>query len=324
MDRRKLPTRPIYDPKALQRWTWNPPNVGNDVPLNSRACVKDGIDWGGTKEDAWLMSDSCQSQKLPGSVVSDPSFVLKGSEIMLPAVQSSGGIDGWPNAYSNTAVWWAGQLAVQSLSSFGRCSVLKATSLYGGPVHRVKGGQMAVAIHIRRGDSCMRWAGKPGDASLSHGRPCFSTRMYVDAARAMKRRYGMTTAYLATDSELAAAEATAMLEEDGFQVLTLKFDRGRVGGTDFVNRGKMVDRGTVYIEDRLKARDKDLDVELAVGSIAAELELLGSAHAFIGTSSSWVSRLAFLSMVGRRGIVPPFVFLDSPFGCLSIRKCAIK
>ncbi len=85
-----------------------------------------------------------------------------------------------------------------------------------------------------------------------------------------------------------------------------------------------MDRGTVYIEDRLKAKDASLDPELAIGSLAAELELLSTADTFIGTSTSQVTRLVFLMMMARKGTTPPFIFLDAPFGCLNIKACAVQ
>ena len=75
---------------------------------------------------------------------------------------------------------------------------------------------------------------------------------------------------------------------------------------------------------RGQAGDPTLDPELVIGSLAAEMGLLSGGHMLVGTSSSWVSRLAFLTMVARRGTTPPFIFLDGPFGCLGIKPCAVS
>jgi hypothetical protein len=148
--------------------------------------------------------------------------------------------------------------------------------------------------------------------------------MYLEAARQMRQQYGFTKLHLATDSSAASAQVSEVLGTEGWTVVNLGYDRGKVGGSDTVNEGRRVDQGTVYIEDRLKSGDPMLDPELVIGSLAAELELLSAGAALVGTSSSWVSRLAFLAMIGRRGTTPPFVFLDAPFGCLNIKSCAIK
>jgi len=46
----------------------------------------------------------------------------------------------------------------------------------------------------------------------------------------------------------------------------------------------------------------------------ADLEVLGSCDAIVGTAASWVSRLIFLLIVGNTGRTPPHVFLDQRFG----------
>ena len=52
--------------------------------------------------------------------------------------------------------------------------------------------------------------------------------------------------------ETLRAQVRALLETEGFGVVGLRFDRGLVGGRDGANAGKEVNKGTVYIEDRLK------------------------------------------------------------------------
>jgi hypothetical protein len=291
------------------------------------------------------------------------AFAAAGEEVLRGAVHASGSSDAWGGGYSSGAVWWAGQLAAHSLASFGKCGVLAAQSLQrigggseeetgsargAGPKKARQGSrrggggggggvaELRVAMHVRRGDSCMRWAKHRGDASLRGGRPCFPTSMYVDAAEQVLAAYGggksgggkgqavTGVLHLATDSAQAAEGVATSLRAEGWRVVTLLYDRGAVGGSDGANAGKQVDRGTVYIEDRLKEHDPTLDQELVIGSLLAELELLSGADALVGTSSSWVTRLAFLLMVGRRGTPPPFVFLDAPFGCLNIKPCPVK
>lgn len=151
----------------------------------------------------------------------------------------------------------------------------------------------------------------------------------------MQHAYGATTVLLATDSEDAASEVLASLSAPikvddandilpAMNVVQVLYDRRSVGGSSRVNNGKRVDQGTIYIEDRLKRKDPDLDTELVFSSLFAELKLLSSAHMLIGTSGSWVTRLVFFMITGRRGgRPPPFTFMDAPFGCLNIKPCAV-
>ena len=73
-----------------------------------------------------------------------------------------------------------------------------------GPSRRggVSGRGLEIGMHIRRGDSCMRWAA-PGDAAdMMHARPCYRTRHYVAAARMLKAAYNTTCCLrVATDEE---------------------------------------------------------------------------------------------------------------------------
>ena len=94
-----------------------------------------------------------------------------------------------------------------------------------------------------------------------------------------------------------------------------------MGGADGANVGKRnrneVGRGGAaarYIEERRAAGEVPL--ELALGSMLADLELLSRADAFVGTSASWVSRLALLAIIGEKAAIPPFALLDAPFLCV--------
>jgi len=319
-------------------------------PMKTRACVYHGMDWGGEADEAWIASDSCSLKDglVPITWTSSPTLVKEGEGIFTSSAHAASPADAFQNGYSSLALWWAGQLTAQALASFGKCGVLAAQSLSRtlsssrAPPESNKRTALAktslkqkrstepsfttevLSMHIRRGDSCMRWAQKRGDAGLQGGRPCFPTELYLEAARQMRDQYGFTTLHLATDSSAASKQVTQALSAEGWTVVALSYDRGSVGGSDAANAGKRVDQGTVYIEDRLKSGDPSLDAELVIGSLAAEMELLSSGAALVGTSSSWVTRLSFLAMVGRRGTTPPFIFLDAPFGCLNIRPCAIK
>ena len=49
-----------------------------------------------------------------------------------------------------------------------------------------------------------------------------------------------------------------------------------------------------------------------VASLFADLDLLAGADAFVGTSASWISRLALLAITGEQAAMPPYEFLDAP------------
>ena len=90
------------------------------------------------------------------------------------------------------------------------------------------------------------------------------------------------------------------------------FDRVRATGKDLPNLGRDTDYTTNFIEARNQRGE--LDRALTYASIVADLEVLGSCDAIVGTAASWVSRLIFLLIVGNTGRTPPHVFLDQRFG----------
>ena len=90
------------------------------------------------------------------------------------------------------------------------------------------------------------------------------------------------------------------------------FDRVRATGKDLPNLGKDTDHTENFIEARNQRGE--LDTALTYASIVADLEVLGSCDAIVGTAASWVSRLIFLLIIGSTGRTPPHVFLDQRFG----------
>ena len=73
---------------------------------------------------------------------------------------------------------------------------------------------------------------------------------------------------------------------------------------------------TSATNDFIEARNSrgELDRALTYASIVADLEVLGSCDAIVGTAASWVSRLIFLLIIGETGRTPPHIFLDQRFG----------
>ena len=173
-------------------------------------------------------------------------------------------------------------------------------------------GKLAVAVHIRRGDACNRWA-EPGDGDYADKRPCFRTQHYVDAVVALAERYDKdVAAFVASDSEEAVEEFVSLVPTGRVSVFVQVFDRVRATGKDLPNLGKSTDDTSNFIEARNQRGE--LDRALTYASIVADLEVLGSCDAIVGTAASWVSRLIFLLIIGETGRTPPHVFLDQRFG----------
>ena len=132
----------------------------------------------------------------------------------------------------------------------------------------------------------------------------------MDAVLEIEKRYNKPiAAVVATDSEDALTEFVDLAR---FPVFVQVFDRVRATGGDLPNLG----RDTDYTKDFIEARNQrgELDRALTYASIVADLEVLGSCDAIVGTAASWVSRLIFLLIVGNTGRTPPHVFLDQRFG----------
>jgi hypothetical protein len=259
----------------------------------------------------------------------DKEFIKQGEVVIRGAILASTRerLTWKTSVLDKATAWWAGQLAIHSLSSVGDCSAIAAynlkassaleTLIWRDPlqVHLDGSNNHVLGMHVRRGDSCMRWASFVGDHVMhkkNESRPCYPTDMYLEAASEMSSRYGVKVLSLATDSALAEREIRAALEPEGWTVRSLRFDREVVGGEEGTNVGLVAnDPQNVFIEKR--NQDGTLDKELVIGSLLAELEMLSGATMLIGTSMSQVTRLAFHLITGRLGTVPPYTFLDISF-----------
>ena len=349
LDPSLAPVRPTYDPSLLSAWPWLPQH---DTGPGSSSSSSMSEAEGGCKAAAasaaerWIQVDACPSDPttLLSTLGNDSTALLDaGADVIRGSVMASG----FGSLFNSSepsfgAVWWAGQLAVHSLAASGPCTQAAAEHIRrrsgahhgrdsaalgtnAGHRHLPVGNddELVLAMHIRRGDACMRWTSTRGDwRTKPHGRPCWTTEAYVAAAEDMRDRYGVRVLRLATDSAVAMREVEEVLGGRGWEVHALRYDRVAVGGQEGVNEGSTVsDERHVFIEKRMREGDPSLDRSLVIGSLAAELELLSGADMMIGTARSQVTRLAFLAMVGRLGRTPPFIFLDSGLGCLRMAKC---
>lgn len=169
---------------------------------------------------------------------------------------------------------------------------------------------LSVSMHVRRGDACdyhilqeadyykVRYLNGPW-----YQRPCFSVDMYMDQLRKIHARYGITTVYLATDSEEMITRAK---QERGFQWVYLDFPRDVFS----YQEGWWVD---FYNQDDFE------DISL---SAAADLNLLKQGDIFLGAFSSHFSKLIFYMMAGYQQVIPPFVSMDYCLGCETTDVCS--
>ena len=86
-----------------------------------------------------------------------------------------------------------------------------------------------IAMHVRRGDACMRWA-QEGDGSLPNGRPCYKMTVMMDAARRLRRQYGADRIFIATDSECVIRHELPKYSDE-FQFSYLDFNRTTAAGS---------------------------------------------------------------------------------------------
>ena len=224
-----------------------------------------------------------------------------------------------------------------------RLGVSRSGSLGAGNLRSNDGGEpfvplqrprrLAVAVHIRRGDACERWASEEAVGTRREDglpRPCFATHEYLAAARALlaqlrgQRRErneatggGVAWLLVATDSPTALTELRGLIQTSEFELLHANGPRGAAWGgvAEGANVGRTrQEAAQEFIEAR---NDRGLiDRGAVVSGFFADLELLARADAFVGTAASWTSRVALLAIVGETGSVPPFVMLDRPLGKL--------
>ena len=97
------------------------------------------------------------------------------------ALRASGNRTGWGDGRDGqgATLRWAGSLAPLALASTGKCARrLVDAATFQRVIGDEYAGKLAVAVHIRRGDACNRWA-EPGAVWKSNfGRPTPSTRCW--------------------------------------------------------------------------------------------------------------------------------------------------
>ena len=161
------------------------------------------------------------------------------------------------------------------------------------------------AVHVRRGDSCDRerdaagpfnsmfaFDPKKGRTDRVGFRYCYTWRVYLQQLKTLQKLYGVRTVLLATDD----ADGTVvgrLPQAKGFNWAFMSYPRAQ-----FKKRGWMEFR-------------KDLTEDVPF-SLAAALELLGSADVLVGNMGSHVTRMIYNKMVASTATsqLPPFLSVD--------------
>ena len=172
-----------------------------------------------------------------------------------------------------------------------------------------------ISIHVRKGDACAtkKRVQKSG---------CANFAKYAERVEELRNEYPntFTHIFLATDDEATIKEAEAYCEKHKLSLMYAPVERSWYHPKTWSKtRGKYAKKlnhrqqneehfKAGFIERRLRAGDGD---PARIGmETAADVELLASGHAFIGTFTSNMGRLAFEIMTDRLKRVPPYVSVD--------------
>lgn len=198
---------------------------------------------------------------------------------------------------SVSAVWLSGQLALHSLQALGSLAREHVSSLR--PIltrkfSNITAPAFSVAVHIRRGDSCERWTATVGDHDQVNkgGRPCYDTKLYVEAVLKMYQHYALTSieVRLATDSFHAARNFVSRMKHviPEARVYLLHYNRHATSGESPNEIPRSGAVPPLFIEHRNAGGE--IDREQALVYFVSEMLLLSEADAFVGTPGSMVSK----------------------------------
>lgn len=166
-----------------------------------------------------------------------------------------------------------------------------------------------LALHIRRGDAC-----------ATSWRRCPYLEAYLNVARKLAARYGLTTLFVASDdanviAQLGASAAStdagggAPREEPWRRVVWQRYDRSPFNASAHVQRSTRF-----WVEQRLrwsKPGQRPLGTR-PVYEFLLDVEAGSQCSALVGTMDSHGSRLMLLRMAARLGATPPFYSLVAP------------
>ena len=354
------PYRFVPPHRVLREWAWRP----QAAPRHARC----------EAADAWLAADVCAArtarsrhQETITAAARAAVAEARRAAIGTPRANHQAGaaaarLEATTRVSNGAALWWAGALLRRVIHrGLGKCGEaavvrrLQPAARSRGPATCSNGSLAAtdrsdlaqapaVAVHVRRGDACERWAA-PGDARTRRGfgRPCFATVEYLRAARKVCRVLLRPSSpglvrrcrlLVASDSPTAADELAVLASRDppqgdggdggdgGAGEIEVEIEQVRAprgagwGGAYGVgessrNRTSSMTSSAEFIERR-NARGL-VDRELTLSSLFADARLLVDAGGFVGTTG-WTSRLLLYAVLGGRTATPPFVLLDQPLG----------
>lgn len=178
------PTRHV--PPDLQHWAWRPGGCAGESGLQADVCS--GRKSGQKGRLAALISRSSEGRALLGRVRGH--LGVAGAANTAAALRRGG--------RSLAGLWWASVLVGWVTSSLGPCSRSirdSALSTAGtGSGREAAVCSREVAVHMRRGDACERWAAlgdgrldPEGDCGGAIGRPCFGAAVYLQGVRRVLR-----------------------------------------------------------------------------------------------------------------------------------------
>ena len=320
-------------PQELRAWVWLPEGH----------CDADGAP---AARDAWFAPDVCSGRRGTDAAalvgVVDASATGRKMLAHLRGNSSGtwgGGADSaWMatdgGGSTHAGLWVAGAMMRLTLDSLGPCADATARSLLATQPERRRLGRCAgptiaaptIAVHIRRGDACERWAPPARRAVVGEGRPCYHTRHYAQAVRAIVDTWHgggepprSARVLVASDSPTAVAEMRRELAaargDAGPHVSVGAVRMPRGAGWGGAREGSVLGAGesAARLEFIEKRYERGLvNRTAALGGALADLLLLRTANGFVGTASSWFSRLVLLAIVGERAAVPPFAMIDQP------------
>ena len=157
----------------------------------------------------------------------------------------------------------------------------------------------AIGIHIRHGDSCM---------DILRYRHCYGLEEYMQGAEELRRRYGVHTIMLATDSGAVVDRARKEYGREGSGwVFVLQRMEGR-GVWDELGKAFVIHQD---IEFRLQGSGVNRTREAY--AVLGDLRMLGKARYIVGSFTSNLARIALSLASARSGRLVPYVGVDVPW-----------
>ena len=234
----------------------------------------------------------------------------------LPNVNSSAFERRWGSLLYSAALlraWWRPTMALKQKIAEGVQKIFKGPGGSRNDVDADGDGQSGVSDEARVGGGCLALHIRRGDACATAWRHCPPLDEYLAVSRAMARRYGLTSLFVATEDNATLAQlhaATASASEPwGNRIHHQAFDRA-----PFSQKAKRASGSRFWVEQRLRYAqpgDRPLGRQ-PILQFLVDVEAASRCRALVGTMDSHGTRLMLLRMAARLGRVPPFYSLVAP------------